>query len=55
MPTALAAQTLERRAIVVDNHSPDDSAAALRDRFPEVGVILLGSAEVTTNPPTTAR
>jgi N-acetylglucosaminyl-diphospho-decaprenol L-rhamnosyltransferase len=41
--TALAEQTLAHRAIVVDNASPDDSVAAIRDRFPRVEVLQLHS------------
>lgn len=41
--TALAAQTLAHRVIVVDNASPDDSAASIRSRFPDVEVLELGA------------
>ncbi len=41
--TALAAQTFEHRVIVVDNASPDDSATAIRARFPRVNVLALGA------------
>lgn len=41
--TALAAQTQRHRVIVVDNASPDDSAAAIRARFPHVAVVALGA------------
>jgi GT2 family glycosyltransferase len=40
---ALAAQTLAHRVIVVDNASPDDSAQAIRARFPDVEVLELGA------------
>jgi N-acetylglucosaminyl-diphospho-decaprenol L-rhamnosyltransferase len=38
---ALALQTRRHRTIVVDNASPDDSAAAIAERFPEVEVLKL--------------
>ncbi len=38
---ALALQTRAHRTIVVDNASPDDSAAAITMRFPEVEVLSL--------------
>lgn len=41
--TALAAQTQAHRVIVVDNASPDDSAAAIRARFPDVSVVALSA------------
>lgn len=41
--TALAGQTQAHRAIVVDNASPDDSVAAIRERFPHVEVLRLAS------------
>jgi N-acetylglucosaminyl-diphospho-decaprenol L-rhamnosyltransferase len=40
--TALAAQTLKHRVIVVDNASPDDSVTAIRASFPDVEVLALG-------------
>lgn len=41
--TALAAQTLAHRTIVVDNASPDDSVSAIRAGFPGVEVLELGA------------
>ncbi len=38
---ALRSQTLRHRVIVVDNASPDDSANAIREGFPEVDVVTL--------------
>jgi N-acetylglucosaminyl-diphospho-decaprenol L-rhamnosyltransferase len=40
---ALGAQTLAHRVIVVDNASPDDSAAAIRTSFPGIDVCALGA------------
>ena len=39
----LAEQTVEHRTIVVDNASPDDSVAVLRERFPGVEVVEMGA------------
>jgi N-acetylglucosaminyl-diphospho-decaprenol L-rhamnosyltransferase len=38
---ALSEQTLSHRVIVVDNASPDDSAAVLRERFPDIELLAL--------------
>jgi N-acetylglucosaminyl-diphospho-decaprenol L-rhamnosyltransferase len=41
--SALTEQTLAHRVIVVDNASRDDSTAAIRERFPHVEVLALGT------------